>query len=491
MSQAIAPELHQLPPLANLIVDRAIDNTQRKLIAGFRNKDNSRPNAKTTDVGSSLEDTAKATSASSVMAVANRGIAWREMIQKSLSHGISSLSTAQFDGEFKIKNGKAEGLDNLPEQPGVYVVYDASGKVAYVGDSGNLKQRWRDGHMDSHRLGEKNGKPYKLADQFEEGCTVRFIKMDSVETAAAVEAHWIKDEADRPSVNKRAELKEEQGKRSNIEAKKMKDASGSTSSLLKGAGVELAKNMGWQNLEQLTSVMLKALKGELVDILAGGKSRISQRVERFFHQIWAAIRAIFDAPLKLLAGIVEFIVNAFSKAISQIYGLARNLFDLANGAWNLFRGAKTMSTEELVQKVSETIIVSGCLVIWDALDPIIEAQLLPMLGPAAPYVSCAITAMGFGLSSFYLQKIVPAIVDFLVAFKQGWTAALDAKRDACLQLIVLEENEWKLVSELEGHARSTGALINDMQQHVQTLSAHRPVQRIDMRALRASRRNLS
>lgn len=50
MSQTVAPKLHQLPPLANLIVDRALDNTQRKLVAGFRNKKNSRPNAKDVDV---------------------------------------------------------------------------------------------------------------------------------------------------------------------------------------------------------------------------------------------------------------------------------------------------------------------------------------------------------------------------------------------------------------------------------------------------------
>lgn len=98
-------EMKQLSPLANLIVDRAIDNTNRKLVAGYRNKNNSRPNAKTTDLTSVAKDALEATSAESVMDVANRGVAWREMIEKSLTHGISSLSTMKFDGEFTIQGG--------------------------------------------------------------------------------------------------------------------------------------------------------------------------------------------------------------------------------------------------------------------------------------------------------------------------------------------------------------------------------------------------
>ena len=50
----------------------------------------------------------------SAQEISNRGAAWKEMIQKSISHGISSLKTLQFDGEFTVKNGVAEGLDNAP-----------------------------------------------------------------------------------------------------------------------------------------------------------------------------------------------------------------------------------------------------------------------------------------------------------------------------------------------------------------------------------------
>ncbi len=103
-----ATEVYELSPLANAIVDQAIDNVNRKLVAGYRNKNNSRPNAKTVDVKATVADTLDAVSAESVMAVANRGVAWREVITKSLTRGISSLSTLQFDGEFRIKNGVAE-----------------------------------------------------------------------------------------------------------------------------------------------------------------------------------------------------------------------------------------------------------------------------------------------------------------------------------------------------------------------------------------------
>ncbi len=119
--------MKRLPPLANLIVDKAIDNTNRKLVAGLRNKRNSRPGAKTTDLGGVASDTLDAVSADSVMAVANRGQAWREMIEKSLTHGISSLKTMRFDGEFSIQDGKPTGLENVPNKPGVYVVYDKQG----------------------------------------------------------------------------------------------------------------------------------------------------------------------------------------------------------------------------------------------------------------------------------------------------------------------------------------------------------------------------
>ena len=76
-------------------------------------------------------------------------------------------------------------------------------------------------------------------------------------------AHLIKTES--LTANQRQELKNEQGKRVNIEAKKIKDASGSTASLVGGAAWEATQNSGWMVMEQLTSAVLKALKDEMVD----------------------------------------------------------------------------------------------------------------------------------------------------------------------------------------------------------------------------------
>lgn len=250
-----------LSPLANGIVDRAIDNITRKLIGGYRNKKNSRPNAKKMDAGTIAKDTLNATSAQSVMEVANRGAAWKEMLQKSLSHGISSINTMKFDGSFTVHNGQAQGLDQVPNSPGVYVVFNKTGEPVYVGDSVKLRQRWYAGHLNEHKQGQNSDKPYKLAEEFQEGCTVKFIQMESEATAAALEAHLIKSE--KPKRNSREELQTEQGKRSNIEAKKMKDASGGAGALAMGAAKEAAANVGWGVFEQLASELTKALKDEL------------------------------------------------------------------------------------------------------------------------------------------------------------------------------------------------------------------------------------
>ena len=87
------------------------------------------------------------------------------------------------------------------------------------------------------------------------------------------------------------------------------------------------------------------------------------------------MRKIIEAPLAVLNGIVEFIVNALSHAFRQVYNLARNLFDLAHGAWQLYQGAGKMPREELVSKIVETVVVSGSLVLWDGLEPLVESQL--------------------------------------------------------------------------------------------------------------------
>ena len=49
-----------------------------------------------------------------------------------------------------------------------------------------MRARWRSGHLNEFRQGQKDGnKDYKLAEQMTESCTVRFIETDSKETAAA------------------------------------------------------------------------------------------------------------------------------------------------------------------------------------------------------------------------------------------------------------------------------------------------------------------
>lgn len=503
--------LKTLPPLAEQIVDKAIDSMTRKLVAGYRNKNNAKPNAKSTDYAAEAGETFKAVSADSVMQVANRGQAWKELIQKSLSAGISSLTTIQFDGEFKIAGGqRPEGFNRLmPATAGVYVVYDdRTGKPVYVGDSENMRQRWHAGHFNEYKQGHNlDGERYKLANEFESGCTVKFIKMESKESAAALEAHLIREnfeqypdikknpknldpqpqersqalDADRLK-NKKEELLTEQGTRSNQEAKKLKDSLDSTASLVKGTAGEALKNVGYDLFERLTSTTIKAVKDELVDIVRGGKAKIATRIKRFLTKVFSVLQGVLDNPLQLLRGLVEFIVNALAKTIAQIYNLARNLFDLANGAWKLYRGASTMSREALVRKISETVIISGSLVMWDALDPVIESH-LGMLGPFAPYVSCAVVAIGFGLSSFALQTIVTKIIDAIVAFKQGFLDSLEAARANCEQLIQNAEKELAMMADLRDYLASSLQVMGQMHTHTANLAQHQAIERLDICAL--------
>ncbi|MFS6538284.1 GIY-YIG nuclease family protein [Idiomarina loihiensis] len=474
-------EPKSLSPLADQIIDKAIDNVNRKLVAGYRNKNNSRPNAKTADYKSTAKDTLKSASAKDTIEVSNRGAEWREMIEKTVTHGISSLKSIQFDGTFTVENGKPEGLDKVPNKPGIYVVYDKQGNSVYVGDSVKLRSRWYAGHLNENAQKTKAGEPYKLNKEFEEGCTVGYVEMKSEEAAAAAEAHLIAKE--RPRLNKREELKTEQGKRANIEGKKMKESSGGTASLARGAAKEAAKNSGWIVFEQLSTAIVKALKDELVDIFKGGETRLSDRIERFFKKVWSVLEGIIKAPFQLLKGIFEFIVNALSKTIRQIHLLARNLFDLAQSTWKLFKGAKTMSTEELVQKISETIITSSTLILWNALDAIIEAQLTPLVGPFAPFLAAAISAIGFGLSAHYLQKFVPQIVDFIVNFKLHYTGALEAKKEACEELIVVSERNFELVELLGEYHESSRLMVVEAAEHTKKLNEHTPIEKFDINKL--------
>lgn len=504
--------LRKLPPLADQIVDKALDNMTRKLMAGYRNKRNAKPNSSSTDYAAETKETLKAVSAESVMQVANRGQAWKEMIQKSLTAGISSIQTIQFDGEFTVKDGNLpDNFKNvMPNGPGVYVVYSGEpSRPVYVGDSENMRSRWHAGHSNEHRQAQRIGQSYKLGKEFEDGCTVKFINMESKESAAALEAHLIRENFSQfPGVNKnpgkaatpeddaardealakgmlknrKEELATEQGTRSNQEAQKLKEASDSTASLVQGAAGEALKNVGYDVLERLTVTTIKAVKAELVDILRGGTAKIAVRIKRLLEEILSVLKGVLDNPLQLLRGLVEFIVNALSKAIGQIFNLARNIFDLANGAWKLYRGAANMSREELVRKISETVIVSGTLVIWDALDPIIEAN-LGMLGPFAPYVSSAVVAIGFGLSSFALQGIVTKAIDAIVAFKQRFLLSLETARAACEQLIQNAERELEMMADLREYLSVSIQLMDRMSAHTAALSYHEAIPALDISVL--------
>ncbi len=138
--------------------------------------------------------------------------------------------------------------DAVPNKTGFYVVTNKHDEVMVIGDSAKLQSRWHAGHLNEFR----------------------------------------------------------QGKRANIEAKKITDAAGAAGSLLQGAAKEAAKNSGWMVLKQLTAAALKALKDELVDIFGGGKSTILARLQRFCEKVWSIVRRIIDVPLPLLKGIFEY-----------------------------------------------------------------------------------------------------------------------------------------------------------------------------------------
>ena len=376
----------------------------------------------------------------------------------------------------------------MPNSPGVYVVFNQQGEAVYVGDSTKLKTRWYAGHLNEHKQGQRSDKPYKLADEFQEGCTVKFVKMDSEATAAAAEAHLIATTVPPLKANKKEELKNEQGIRTNIEAKKMKDSSGSATSIAMGAATEAAKNVGWGVFEQLATELTKALKDELVEVAKGISRSIKHRLQRIFNRVWKVIQAIIDAPMKILAGIFEFVVNAVSKTIAQFYNLAKNIYDLGLSAWQLFQGAKTMTTDELVQKVTETLVLSGTLILWDALDPILEANLATLVGPVAPYLSAAICAVGYGVSSFYLQRFVPALVKLLIAMKSDAQEAVEEMRLTCERLIAVQERELILLEDLRDYVEGSFDFEVDTRSHSTSLASHQPVAVLDVRARLAARK---
>ncbi len=464
--------LKSLDPLHEAIIDKAIDNITRKLVGGMKNKDNSPPQGQKPGFKADFDNTLKASTAKDVIEASGRGSNWKEMIEKSFSHGISSLSTLKFDGEFEVKNGEPDHrFRTVPNTPGVYVVFDSSNKPCYVGDAEKLRKRWHAGHLNENKQRTKAGEKYKLADEFCNGCTVKYMNCNSKETAAAIEAQLIKE--GKPRVNSKDELLNEQGVRTNMEAKKMKDASGSSMNLAGGAAVEGLKQGGWSVLEKIATECIKFLKDELVDIFMGGECSILDRIKRFFSRIWATILDVIKKPMDILKGIFEFIINAITETISKIYNLAKNIFDLGVAAWELYKGREAMSKNELITKVTETIIVSGSLILWDALDAIIETELsglIPPLAPFAPYIAATISAIGFGITSYYLSKFVPQVVEKILSFETGYHEAHREQSLACQQLITNTEMNLVLINDLKNYTISSAELCREADNYTKELS---------------------
>lgn len=163
--------------------------------------------------------------------------------------------------------------------------------------------------------------------------------------------------------------------------------------------------------------------------------------------------------------------------------LAKNLWDLGKGVWQLYKGAETMSREELVRKISATIITTGSLVVWDVLDPLIEGQLAGVIGPFALYVSATLVAVSFGLSSYLLNEAVTAVIDADIRFKQGYDDPLIASRDACDRIFANAEMELKLIASLAEYTETALNLHQALEDGTAALSAHTAMQRIDFEAM--------
>ncbi len=459
----------QLNPTHELIIDQAIENITKKLIAGHRNKSDTLPKGSKPGIETTVKNTLKTSSAESAMEVANRGTMWKEMISKSFSHGITSLATLQFDSEFAVKGGKPIGLDSITNSPGVYVVHDKNGTIRYIGDAKNVQKRWKAGHLNENRQKEKAGEAYKLNQELSEGCIVKVINCESIETAAALEAKLIKEARDSSEydvVNAKEELKDEQGKRSNKEAKKIKDYLDSTAQLAKGAALEALQNGGWTALEQAIVLSIKALKEELIDFFLSGKNEFIQRLKRLLHKIKDILAKQLSNVLDLVKGVFEFIVNALSQAINQVYQLAKNIFELGSTAWKLYKSRNTMSKEELIQKITETIVISGNVTFWASMDLVLETQLTPLTGPFSPILAAFLSALGFGITSHYLNEFVPQIVDWIVG---GYKETRQNLEDSAKQLIEASQMNSCLVASLSKYIQSTTELISETQRHTERL----------------------
>lgn len=458
----MSEEVQSLSPLADKIVDKAIDNVTRKLVVGTRNRKNSRPDAKSTNVKSEMTDILRASNTTSAVEIAGRTTNWQEVITKSFSHGISSLATIEFDSEFTVSGGVANGLEDMHDSPGVYVVYNKNGVPVYVGDAGNVKKRWNAGHLNENKQKAKNGEQYKLAAEFEEGCTVKVLKTDSIETAAAIEAALIANHKD-VLINSKEELKNNQGTRSNIEAKKMKERLGSAGKLAAGAAKEVGEQAVASAVEGLIASAIKHLKVELVDLFKGGKAKIADRLKRFLNAVLNDIKDLKVNISQMLKGIFDAVIGLVSQTISQVYNLARNIFDLAKNAYSLYKGKDSMSSEEILNKIIETIVISSSLVLWESLDVVIEGLILPYTGIFTGVIAGIISAIGFGITSHILSKFVPDLVQFILGVGMSHQMALDERRASYILLIESYNLNDSLYESAETLLQSEVSVINKMQ----------------------------
>jgi hypothetical protein len=76
-----------------------------------------------------------------------------------------------------------------------------------------------------------------------------------------------------------------------------------------------------------------------------------------------------------------------------------------------------------------------------------------------------------------LPKI--GIVAYLVDFKTGWSESLEAKREAALQLIKVQENEWLMAEGLIEYAHLVDALAREAINHGERLARHTSVRAIE------------
>ncbi|MDO6765908.1 GIY-YIG nuclease family protein [Agarivorans sp. 1_MG-2023] len=463
-------ELRKLSPVQDQVVNKAIENINRKLIAGYRNRSRTPTSGQQPGIKSTFKNTIKAASAKDAIEVAQRGSVWKEVISKSFSHGILSLASLKFDSEFTVKNGQAEGLASTTDKPGVYVVYDKQGNVRYIGDAVNVKKRWQAGHLNENKQKEKNGEKYKLQAEFDEGCTVKVIECESPEAAAALEASLIQEarsSEDYDVVNAKEELLNQQGSRSNIEAKKVKDSLESRAELAMGAGKEALKNGGWSMVEKAITESIQAFKDELVDFFLSGEHMFIERLKRLLKKIFQILKNQLTNISEMLKGVFEFVVNAFSKAISQMYQLAKNLYDLGSAAWDLYKNRNTMTKEQLIEKATQTIVLSANTVFWGSMDLVFEAQLTPIAGPMAPFIAAIISAMGFGITGHYLNEFVPKIVDFIVG---GYTETKQHLQESATQLIESSRMNIQMVNSLESYVQSSVLLVTEVESHTERLT---------------------